>query len=357
MKKTTIVTVLIIILLGIMVTDLNFAGSDVFELFFRRLETDSFNEQSVSLNEENKADYKHSINRDLVIKRNGRDKFIINNDLGSIKITGEDRDNIDIKAKITIYSNKKEVAENYSKKLDIKSLKDTNNIEVNVPEKNRPEEVKSVKVDYIIKAPESLYLQLKNKYGLLEVNNFVNGVNLSNKYQESSIQNISGENIIINNKFGSLTLSDVSEGKEMKITTAYNKSKIQNIARDIKINASYGGTNLYNTENIVLESKYTDIEINQINGTLDADIEFGNIEVNDIKNSTRIDGKYTDVTVTLSRELEDYKIGAETKYGDIRSNLNENIEKEENSKKLTYSKGTGKKKIDLKTSYGDLNIK
>lgn len=356
MKKSTIVTVLIIILIGIMITDLNFAGSNVFELFFRRLETNSFNENTVSFNADTNTNHKYSTDRELLIERERRDKFIINNNLGSITINGEERDDIDIKATITVYSDKQNLAENYAKELEITSMKKNNSIEVKVPVENKPEEVKGVKVDYIIYAPESMYMQLNNKFGLLEVSNFNNGANLSNKYQESIIRNIGGEEITITNKFGNLKLSEISQGKEMKITAAYNKTNIENIERDMNVNASYGDISFYNVRDLILDAKYTNVEIDKINGRLNSDIEFGNIMVNDVKYDTKIDAKYADVTVELGRELKDYEIEGETSYGDIRANVGGKTVKEDNKKEFNYQNGNGEKKIVLNTSYGDLII-
>ena len=356
MKKSTIVTVLIIILIGIMITDFNFAGSNVFELFFRRLETNSFNENTVSFNADTNTSHKYSIDKELMIERDGRNKFILNNNLGSIKINGEERDNIDIKATITVYSDKQNLAESYAKKLEITSMKNNNSIEVKVPVENKPEDVKGVKVDYIINAPKSMFLQLNNKFGLLEVSNFNNGANLSNRYQESIIRNIGGEEITITNKFGNLKLSEVTQGKEMEVITAYNKTTIENIERDMQVNASYGDTSFYNIKGLILDAKYTNVEIDKINGKLNSDIEFGNIVVNAIKYDTKIDGKYADVSVELDGELENYEIDGETRYGDIRTNVGGSINKEDNKKELNYQKGNGEKKIILNTSYADLNI-
>ena len=322
-----------------MITDFNLAGSNVFELFFRRLETNSFNENTVKFNADTNTSHKYSSDRDLIIEGDGKNKFIINNKLGSINITGEDRDDIDIKAKITVYSDKKTIAESYAKKIEIKSLKKDDKIEMKVPLEDKPEEVKGVKIDYLIKAPKSMYLELDNQFGILEVTNFTNGVDLSNRYQESIIKNIAGEDIVINNKFGSLNLSNVSEGKVMKITTAYNKTNIENIKRNMEINASYGDTNFYNTKGIILDSKYTDVEFDGINGQLKANIKYGNIRVSDVKYDTEIEGKYAEVTVELARELENYEIEGKTKYGDIRTNLNKNIRKEDKNKRKRLREG------------------
>jgi len=356
LKKSTIVTVLIIILIGIMITDFNLAGSNVFELFFRRLETNTFNENTVSFNNETNTSHKSSIDRELIIEREGRNKFILNNNLGSIKINGEEREDIDIKATITIYSNKQDIAESYAKKAEITTLKKNNSIEVKVPVENKPEEVKGVKVDYIISAPKSMYLELNNKFGLLEVSNFNNGVDLSNRYQESIIRNIGGEEITITNKFGNLKLSEISQGKEMQVTAAYNRTSVENIERDMKINASYGDISFYNIKGLILDSKYTNVEIDKINGKLNSDIEFGNIVVNNVIDDTKIDGRYADVTVELDRELKNYEIDGETRYGDIRVNFGGSSVQEDNKKEFNYQQGNGEKKIILSTSYADLNI-
>lgn len=357
MKKSTIVTVLIIILIGIMITDFNLAGSNVFELFFRRLETNTYNENTVSFNADTNTSHKYSVDKELMIERDKKNKFIINNNLGSIKITGEDRENIDIKAKITVYSDKKDLAESYAKKIKITTLKKANSIEMKVPVENKPERVKGVKVDYTIKAPKSLYLELYNQFGLLEVTNFINGVDLSNRYQESLISNIAGDNININNKFGNLKLSDISAGEEMKVITAYNKTTIENIERDMEVNASYGDISFYNIKSMILDSKYTDVEIVKIDGQLKTDIEFGNIDVNDLKYNTDIEGKYAEISVELARNLKNFEIDGRTKHGDIRTNLDGKIEKNDNNKKWIYIKGNGEKKIKLRTSFADLNIR
>ena len=373
MKKSTIVTVLIIILIGIMITDINLSGSGVFELFFRRLETNSIHDIGIDFN--TNAKYEYSVEKNLNIAKDSRNELVINNSLGSIEIIGEERNDIDIKAKITVYSSEKEVGRDYAENIDISPLKNTSSIIINSPENNL-EEVKGVKIDYIIKAPQEMYLDLYNQHGKLEVSNFLNGVDLSNKYKETIVEDINGEKIKISAKYGKLYLSEIgNNGDELEVNTAYSSSTINNVNRNLKIDASYGELDLnnisgkidsrlrygeayfYNIGEMTLDSRYTKVKIDEIDGKLKAYTDYGSITVDDVKYDTLIEGRYTEISVELAKELSNYVFEGKTEYGDIKTNLEVKQEKRDQMKIATFEKGSGDKKISLRTEHENINIR
>lgn len=338
MRKSTIVTILLIILIGIMIVDLNINGSGVFELFFRRLETNSMFESR--LNYSTNADYEYSVEKKLVITREDKEKLNIDNNFGSIDIIGEKRENIELKAKITVYSMEENVVKDYAEKFEIATKKEDDSINIISSDKNIPENIKGVKIDYIIKAPESIIPVLSNRFGKLEIRNFINGVDLSNKYEETIVENISGEKIDINAKYGNLTINNISKGNEMIVTTAYNESIIKDVSRTIKIDGSYGKTVLDN-----------------IGGKLDANVDYGQIRVDSVKSDIDINGRYTEIDLYLDQDLSDFEFEAKTKYGDIDTSFLVDYRKDDNTKIAKYKEGNGDVKIILDTEYADINIR
>lgn len=80
MKKSTIVTIILIILISIMIVDLNINGAGVFELFFRRLETNSMYENK--LNDSKNANYEYSSDKKLIVEKGNKEKLNIDNNFG-----------------------------------------------------------------------------------------------------------------------------------------------------------------------------------------------------------------------------------------------------------------------------------
>lgn len=262
--------------------------------------------------------------------------------MGSIDIVGENRDNIDIKAEITIYSNTKGAAEEYSKNVAVKVEKTEESIRLSLPTvsiEDRSKEIRGVEVDYIIKAPEEMYLDISNKYGKLRIEHFKNGVDLSNKYKGSVIKDISGDEINIKGKYGSLDLQNITKGKVMQVDVAYNELEIKNIDRDLDFDADY-----------------TEIEMSQVTGEIKGDMRYGKIEINDIKNNVEFEGRYTDMDIELSEELKNYQLECETEYGDINTDLPVERDQDNNTRTASYRKGRGDIEIDLETEYADIKV-
>ncbi|MGM0411435.1 MAG: hypothetical protein ACQEQF_11840 [Bacillota bacterium] len=373
MKKSTIVTILLIILIGIMFVDININGSDVFELFFRRLETNSMFENR--LNYSTNANYEYSVDKKLVVENEDKEKLEIDNNFGSIDIIGEKREDIEIKAKVTVYSMEEEIAKDYAEKFEIEAIKEDSSINIIRSNENIPEDIKGVKIDYIIKAPESIIPALSNQFGKLEIRNFINGVELSNRYKETIVENISGDKIDINAKYGNLTINNISKGNEMNVITAYNKSNIREVRRALKIDGSYGKIvidnidgkidsklrygegNFNNTGELKLDSRYTKINMNEINGEITADMNYGQITVDKVKYNTDIKGRYTEIDLNLAQELTDFEFEGKTKHGDMNTSFAAEIKKEDNTTTASYTEGDGDVKIFLETEHEDINIK
>jgi hypothetical protein len=366
-SKKNIVTILLIILIGILITDININGVGVFELYFNRLNTESIEKLNIrSSNHE-----KYTLDDSMSFKANKIESLKIYNPMGSVILTGEEREDIKVDYSITVYSETKKRAEGYAEQLEVEK-KGRENIKLSVSKLEDTSDIRSIKVAYHIKAPQDIYLNIRNKYGKLKVNNFKNGVELSNAYEDTIIKDISGEKIDIEVRYGDLNVTNLKGNAT--IDTAYNNADLSEINKDLDLNADYsditgqniegklvlktkyGKASFNNIDQIELNSNYTDIDISNINGYLIADMDYGELEVFGVKNDLNITGDYTDIEVDLASELENYNLDCELEHANIDANFLISLKEEGNYKRATKKVGTGEVKLQIVTEYGDVEL-
>ena len=366
MSKKTIVTILLIVLIGMLITDININGFGVFELFFHRLNTDSIEKLHIGGGYQEKYSHNGTLNFNAM----SVNSLDINNPMGSVVLIGEDGEEVKVEYDITVYGRTVKRAEEYAKQIKVEKT-GTKNIKLSLKKPDDSTGIQAVKVAYYIKAPREIYPDIKNKYGKLEVNNFKNGAKLSNGYEETDVKDISG-NVEIRAAYGDLDVTNI-EGK-VNIHTSYNSVNIRDISKNLSIEADYsevdinnikgkldfesryGEASLNNINNTDIKSDYTEIDISRINGPLTADMNYGELNLSEIKNDLNFTGNYTDIEGELSPELDNFSLNSELEYGNIDTNFLVTKREDDNYEKVTTQVGTGEVKIKIKTEHADIKI-
>lgn len=374
MSKKLIVGLTIFLLIVVMVTDFRVNGVKVFENFARQLETESLrNMQHGGLkNDFNGPSADIEINNKTVtIQDENIDTVFIRNPLGTVDISGEDRNDIELSYKITVYAKNLELAESLVEELSIIIDNNNNNIVFGLVDVKIPEGVYGIKIDYNLLVPENMKLDIENKYGRLEVSDMTADVSLRNVYDEMDINNISGKADLYA-RYGNLYVKDV---EELELVSGYNAIDISNvhgnadieqdygqgrinlINGDVVINSSYGSLYFDGIKgDIKLKSKYTQVRGEEFDGNLTANIRYGQLRLSGVSNDLDVDGRYTAIEVNLDENLKDYKLYCETDYADINTNLSFDIEKDNSTKIMEGTKGTGEVKINLISDHSEISI-
>ncbi len=355
----------------VMILDLNINGCEVFESYYKQMETESMDKLNEFQGADFNSEWANKIS-ELVIAADDVDTLKITN-IGSINITGEARNDVEIKATITVYANRKKQAREFLPELEIESKKLDKKLTVLLREVDAPAYINGIKVAYEIKAPEKLALMLKNRFGKMEVNNFAADVNLSNRYKMMRVNNIEGR-AILHAKYGNLYVNNITGQSDiysrynetvlknlqndLVLNTKYTKNKIRTINGKLDIDADYGELDIDGVKNdIELNSRYTKVTIMDTEGELDADLDYGDFKIYNVYNNINIDSRYTDLQLGLSPEVN-YYIDCLTEYGNIDTNLDLPVVKEDNERIIKGETGESENIIQIKVNgrYSDIVI-
>ncbi|MFW5991695.1 MAG: hypothetical protein ACOCQN_00705, partial [Halanaerobiaceae bacterium] len=201
MEKKKTVAIIILILFVIMVFDFRINGSEVFESYFRQMETGSFHSFG-NFPQTTAGNVEVSKEVQMAVEDVDQKELRLYNEMGSIIIDGEDRNDIELEAEITVYGDEEQIAEDFLAGLEIQNRLSDSRVEIILQqEAEKKPAIKGVKVDYILKAPRKMALDLRNKYGKMEVQNFNSNPILSNQYDQLLVSNIDG-NPEIDSRYG-----------------------------------------------------------------------------------------------------------------------------------------------------------
>ncbi|SHF48903.1 Putative adhesin [Caldanaerobius fijiensis DSM 17918] len=219
----------------------------------------------------------------------------IENAFGNITLTRTDKKEISVNASISSRSN--------FKPEEVISIREENS-QVVISTRRIYDDIS---VNYSIKLPDNMGVEVINKVGSVEFNNVI------------------ATSIKVDNKFDDITIKD-SRG-DIMLDNSHGNVKLNNIAGSIDIDNAYGGVSI--DYNIFSKKDTKFIKVSN---------SFGNINLS---------GAYYD----------DCNIEASTTYGRVRADyLSVNRHSDNISDEITYKAGNGALKIVLKNRHGNISI-
>ncbi len=229
----------------------------------------------------------------------GKDLLKIDNRYGDVVIENWNENKVSIEVVVTVNHPSKDKAEKFMSMIDVLFNENDNTIEATTKiEKNfsfREGDERDFSIDYVVKMPENLNLELINRYGQVEIAKLTGHVNIAVKY-------------------GSLYVADLTRGKEEplnKISLAYSKGNIENCGW-CELNLAYvGRLNVGSAKALLVDSKYSKLFVDKLSSIV-ANTKYDQIEIDLLKNLVA-EGAYTGFrlgTVTG-------KVNISTGYGSI----------------------------------------
>lgn len=317
-----------------------------------------------------------------IIAKENLKTFQLYNPYGKVVVQGEDRADIKITSEITVYGTGESQAQDYLTKVKIDQNKHGQTLEVFIsPDKPHSEEFLAISVDYSIKVPRDLDLRI-DAFDYLLVDNIQGDIDLRNVGM-TEIKKIDGS-VVLGQGAGLTRISDVNGRVKMfgKYTNPFREQPnminigdlvMDNITGEIslfinrgrinlrKITGNINGEIMYGeviAENIqgkiTYHGRYVSSDLSDVSKKISIISNYGDIILKNVQNNVDINSRHANIGVIS--ELK-HEINAETLYGDIvfADQKAEIIKK----KNLRYYKGIigdGKYTMDLKTTYGNINI-
>lgn len=374
MPKKYIVTIIIIVLSVIMFMDFRLNGIDVFESYFRQMETDSVRNlrKGIGYGWRGYSDQKTEKTYEFTVDPLEATELFINNRLGSIKIKGEDRQDVKVSYKLTVYADTSEQAEEFIQELEVESRINGSRLELMLARLKYPDYIVAVLLDYDLLVPRQLALDLTNRFGGLLVSNMANDVDLADFYGEMVVDNIGGKAEILS-RYGSLDLSNIEQAS--RVNLAYGRGKISNVRDNLILISQYSAIELDNlTGKGDFDLNYGSLSFDQVNGEISLNsryagivgeaggefkgkIIYGELTLHGVQSNTSINSRYADLNLYLSPSVKDFRIDCRSSYGAINSNLPFRVlEVGNQGKELKGESGSGAMLIDLDAEHASIRL-
>jgi len=304
----------------------------------------------------------------------------IKNKFGDVNLEDWDKDQVVIDVTITVKTESEDKANRIFDRITISIDKDGNLISAITEIDDKINNSGKFSIDYSLKVPQYIILDLANKFGNVFINDLSGKVNIYVGY-------------------GSLMINSLSRADEdplNEIDLAYcNKASISEVAK-AKVIIKYSKIDILNSEKLLLYSKYSKVKIEKVNALIseaaydtykiDEVVDFSSIgkycdySLNKIMNSIDVEIKYGNLTVAyVSPEFESiksyskygqvrlgiaenasYRIDAEVEYGGIEHPNSDNLSriKDNTGTELKGVIGSSKSKsfVEINAKYGSVNL-
>ncbi len=259
--------------------------------------------------------------------------IFIKNKFGKVNFINWDKNTVYIEVTITVEASGEDKAQKFFDKIDISISGNSNRVTAitNFSQKSNNNN-NDFSIDYIVKLPKSLNIEVENKFGDIIINEVDGKCNVELGYGKIEAKRLMNQdnNLVI--KFSSgfigyvessdLELKyselDIDEAGTMTAETKFSEFKVGNI-RTLTLETGYDDDYIGNVNDIDIESGFSDIEIRSLEKRLTADCEYGGLTVKQVgKDFSLIDitNSFADATIGLYPGVG-FKIVANVKMGDL----------------------------------------
>ncbi|MFD1096181.1 hypothetical protein [Salegentibacter chungangensis] len=235
----------------------------------------------------------------------------------------------------------------------------------------------NMEVNYVVKAPESNNVDLRNDYGGIYIDKLSGNAKISCDYGKIDIGELLGgvnylnfdytknshidyvKNAEINADYSEYV---IEEAGNLIINADYTSSKVMK-AENMKFGCDYGSINVEKVRNLEGNGDYLSTKIGRVFGSLDLKLDYGSASIEKIVESTKsvnIDTDYTGVKIGYDPE-QAFSFDLTTSYGSIKGVDGFEIEKRHESGQKKSFSGYNKSKdnsskIRINTSYGSISF-
>lgn len=306
--------------------------------------------------------------------------FEISNKFGNIDIENTKEDQISIYAEVIVKARSKEKADKILNRIEITIAQVGNKVMAETSIDDVSGNNISFEINYKVKMPSYLSINLTNKYGHVTINELDGKSNLAVKYGSLNVNKISdgNEKPLSSVELGYCELSTINEfnwgklivkyskvavdkGKALVVSSKYSKVTLGKFS-SVVAEAGYDDYRIESVANLVMESKYSDLSVNSLSNKFKINNKYGNIRVGSISNGfteINVESKYSNVSLGIA-ESANYKLDAKTDYADVKHGdikIQERI-KEDHGYSVKGTSGTGGKAIVyIRSEYGDVDLR
>jgi len=306
----------------------------------------------------------------------------LSNRYGNMHVENWDKNVVDIKVVVTVKTSSKSKADNTFDKIKIEFAKDGDMISA-ITEIKESIRNTSFSIDYTVKMPKDINVDLSNKYGNLFLNEINGHAKISVKYGSFTINKLTRGNEKPLN-FVSIAYSnsvcDIEDVNWLKLEARYSKVSIsKGIA--LMVGSKYSSIKIKKSKSIVAESKYdhpfrvgyvrnfictggySSFEVTKLYNKLEMDLKYSNLDVDEVDSDfelIKVKLRYGKASLSIPEGIG-YELKAEAAYGSVSHPGGEKISKVVDGTESTVwgivgSSSNPKAKIIIDSKYGNVRL-
>jgi hypothetical protein len=306
----------------------------------------------------------------------------LENRYGDIQVENWGENNVYIKVKVSVKTSSKSRAESTMNKIDI-VLKEEGNIISGITNITESINNTDFRIDYQVKMPKKINVDISNKYGNLFVDQIDGHANIAVKYGNFTINKLSRESEKPTNYISvgySSGFCNINECGWLKLEPSYAKVNIET-ATALIIGSKYSSLKIKKSKSIVTESKYdhpfkvgivknfvcngaySNFEINKLYSLLESELKYSDMNIGEVdKDFDKIDVvlRYGKVNMAIP-QIPGYQLKADAAYGRVNYPDNKNINKivdhiQSKIWGVVGSQSRPKATVTIDSKYGTVNI-
>lgn len=255
-------------------------------------------------------------------------------------ITTWDQQQIDLKIKITVKSDKESVVKSLIDIIDVEMSQTCNTVKAKTVFNNETTKSynASITIKYNVRVPKDVLMDLETRYGDITLDEVREKLKVELKYGDLKADNILIDDITKNAievKYGNINIDNV---KQMALWLEYGDAKI-NTCDYIDGTLKYSKIFVTDMNHCMLEIKYSDARIDKANKVLFVNTAYSDIKVRNVTDRLSVNMKYSDLSATVTSLAPNINIDGA--YSDVVLYLNEEAS-------FNYN---------MRSSYGDITFK
>ena len=258
----------------------------------------------------------------------------VKNKFGKVHCENWDKNSISIEVTITVQASNQEKANKYFDKIKI-DITGTNSLvtaitsmEDNLFDKGNNE----LSIDYMIQMPATVNVELNNKFGDIIVSEIGGTSKINLGYGTIDIKKLSGSTNALDIEFSDGYIGYI---KSANLDLKYSELKVDEIADMnaeskfselnigkidvLTIESGYDDDFIGSVRNIDVEADFSDVEIRNLEQTLTANFDYGELKVKEVGKAFKlidITNSFSDANIGFNPEAS-YRINATVKMGDF----------------------------------------
>jgi len=249
------------------------------------------------------------------------------------------------------------------------------------------------KINYDVWIPAGNQLDLKNKYGNSYVANLNGKLKAEIKYGDLRTETINNDadlsigygkatiaqvrNLTGFISYGGLNIADatsvqvdtkysdfqIDRADAVRVISKYDNFNLGNI-QDLRVQTKYASLRVQQTKAVFVTAQYTDVKLNNISGSVDADLTYGSLKIGALGRNfsdARVVGKYTDVQMNVESGTA-FRFDAEGNHTGLRTPSGATISRSDKSSSHSSVEGfvgdaNAPRFIRARLNYGDFVLK